>query len=205
MSNTCHYHMLLVSYNSNTTCVTSGVETDYPCIEPKMITLVYLFNVAKCVTIVFVVGLFPYSFFEVRFLITSLISSIYSYHFCIPVPTGTIFHYNIKYDCLATHAHDISINYILYICPWSTLSSTSARACTCSGEWGSAACTHGNPSKLRITLITPITNKSQWYAVPFFILKDKSTCYYIDQQYIFFSSSFKIDETQLIYFLFLVF
>ena len=135
-------------------------------------------------TIVFVVGLFPLSFFDIRLLITSLISSISSHHFCIPAPPWTVFQSNLKYDCLPTHATGISINYILYICPWSTLSSTSARACTCSGEWGSAACTHGNPSKLRITLITPITNKSQWYAVPFFILKEKSTCYYNDKQYL---------------------
>ena len=150
-------------------------------------------------TIIFVVGLFPLSFFDIRLLITSLISSISSHHFCIPAPPWTVFQSNLRYDYLPTHATDISINYILYICPWSTLSSTSARACTCSGEWGSAACTHGNPSKLRITLITPITNKSQWYAVPFFILKEKSTCYYIDKQYFLISSSFTIDETQLIF------
>lgn len=67
-----------------------------------------------------------------------------------------------------------SLTYISNTCPLSTLSSTSANALTCNGEWGRAACTHGRPNSERKLLTTATTNKSQWYALPFFNLKGAS-------------------------------
>lgn len=54
-----------------------------------------------------------------------------------------------------------SLTYISNTCPLSTLSSTSANALTCNGEWGRAACTHGRPNSERKLFTTATTNKSQ--------------------------------------------
>lgn len=52
--------------------------------------------------------------------------------------------------------------YVCVTCPESTLSSVSAIALTCSGEWGSAPCTIGSPNRVRKILMTATTTRSQW-------------------------------------------
>ena len=49
-----------------------------------------------------------------------------------------------------------------YTCPSSTCSSMSARARTCSGEWGSTACIHGMQKMESGMLRQPTTIMSQW-------------------------------------------